>query len=195
MSQDHATTGSTTGPAAPRRRGAVLVAATAVLAVLATLLAVACVVVLVRPTAVPGESAAEKASDRDLAVQVAATRAMKAFLEVDYRDMEARIKKVEALSTGAFKNQYRTISVDLKTRVETAKTVATSAIRRVGVGDIDEDTAVVFVAADTEVSNTAIEQKKAAGEESADGKRFYRFQLTLKKVGDRWLVNDLQGIS
>jgi len=44
------------------------------------------------------------------------------------------------------------------------------------------------------VSNTSIEKEKAEGK-TADGRRYYRFQLTLTKVGDRWLLSDLQGIS
>ena len=194
MTDRPSTTGSTAGPDAPRRPR-VWTVSTVVLGVLAAALAIACIVVLVRPTAVPGKSEAEQASDRDLAVQVAATRAMKAFLDVDYRDMDSRIKKVLSLSTGAFKNQYQTLSVQLKTGAETAKTVATGAILRVGLGDVDDDTAVVFVAADTELTNTQIQEQKASGNATeADGHRFYRWQLSMKKVGDRWLVNDLQGI-
>jgi len=168
--------------------------AVAVLGVLAVLLAVACVVVLVRPTAVPGESRAEKADDRAVAVQAAATNVMKAFLDVDYRDMDPRVKKVLDLSTGTFKNQYETASADLKSAVDKAHTVASGEVVRVGIGEVHEDTAVAFVAADSQVSNTVIEQQKAQGND-ANGKRYYRFQLTLKKVGGRWLLSDLQGIS
>ncbi|MGY2875102.1 Mce-associated membrane protein [Marmoricola sp. URHA0025 HA25] len=164
------------------------------LAGLAVLLAAACVVVLVWPTAVPGASAAEKDSDRDLAVRVAATNVTKAFLDVDYRDMDPRIVKVLKLSTGTFKNQYETAKVDLKTQAQQAKAVATGAVRYVGIGDIDDDTAVVYVAADTKVSNASIEQDKSAGKD-VDDKRYYRFQLSLSKVGGRWLLNDLQFIS
>jgi Mce-associated membrane protein len=194
MSQDAPTTGPTAGPDAPRRRGAAWLASAAVLGTLAALLAIACVVVLVRPTAVPGKSQAEKASDRDLAVQVAATRVMKAFLEVDYRDMDARIKKVLSLSTGAFKNQYQTISTELKTGAETAKTVTNSAILRVGLGDVDDDTAVVYVAADTDVTNSAVAQEKANGKD-VDARRYFRWQLTMTKVGKHWLLKDLVGLS
>ena len=164
------------------------------LAGLAVLLAAACVVVLVRPTAVPGRSTAEKANDRDLAVRTAATAVTKAFLDVDYRDMDSRIAKVLTLSTGTFKNQYTTAKVDLKTQAQQARAVATGAVRYVGIGDIDDDTAVVYVAADTKVSNASIEQEKSAGK-TVDDKRYYRFQLSLKRVGHRWLLDDLQFIS
>ena len=166
----------------------------AVLGALAVLLALACLVVLIWPTAVPGKSAAEKADDRAVAVQSAASQVMKAFLDVDYRDMDPRVNKVLGMSTGAFKNQYKTAAADLKSQVQAAKTVATGAVLRVGIGDLNSRTAVVYVAADSKVSNTSIEQEKAQGQD-VNGQRYYRFQLTLTKVGDRWLLSDLQGIS
>jgi Mce-associated membrane protein len=194
MTIDDTVAGERPGPDPARRRARLLRASTGVLAVLAALLALACVVVLIWPTAVPGKSAAEKADDRAVAAQSAATRIMKAFLDVDYRDMDPRVNKVLSLSTGTFKNQYQTASADLKSQVEAAKTVATGAVLRVGIGDIDADTAVVYVAADSKVSNTSIEKEKAQGQD-ANGRRYYRFQLTLSKVGGRWLLSDLQGIS
>jgi hypothetical protein len=194
MSPDYATAGDAPGLKPARRRPALRALVTVLLALLAVLLAAACVVVLVWPTAVPGKSRAEQADDRSVAVQSAATKVMKAFLDVDYRDMDPRVAKVLALSTGTFKNQYQTASADLKTQVQAAQTVATSGVVRVGIGDIDADTAVVYVAADTQVSNTAIEKEKAAGK-NVDGRRYYRFQLTMSNVGGRWLLSDLQGIS
>lgn len=175
-------------------RGFVQTALVGVLGVVAVLLAVACVVVAIWPTAVPGRSDAEKADDRAVAVQSAATAVIKAFLDVDYRDMDSRTEKVLDLSTGAFKNQYRTVSEDLKSKVVDAKTVATSTVPSIAIGDIDDDTAVVFVAADSTVTNTLTEKQKAAGKDP-DGRRYYRFQMTLSKVGSRWLLSDLQGIS
>jgi len=168
------------------------------LAVLAVVLAVACVLVglalVASPAALPWKSAAEKADDRNVDVTVAATDATKAFLDVDYRDMDPRIAKVLGLSTGTFKNQYETAKVDLKTSVEQAKAVATSTVRDVGLGDVDNDHAVVYVAADTKVDNVSIQKDKAAGKDVQD-RRYYRFQLSLTKVGDRWLLSDLQFIS
>jgi len=194
MSESDMTTGETPGPAWSRWQTVTAV----VLGALAGLLAVACLAVglawAFNVTAIPGESAAEKANARDLAVRVAATNVTKAFLDVDYRDMDPRIAKVLDLSTGTFKNQYDTAKVNLKTQSEAAKAVASGAVRYVGIGDIDDDTAVVYVAADTTVSNNAIEQDKAAGKQVQD-RRYYRFQLSLSKVGARWLLNDLQFIS
>lgn len=194
MTIENTMTGDGPGPAQARRHGRAQRLSVGVLGVLAVLLALACVVVLIWPTAVPGKSAAEKADDRTVVVQSAATQVMKAFLDVDYKDMDPRVSKVLSLSTGAFKNQYQTAAADLKSQVQAAKTVATGAVVRVGIGDIDSDTAVVYVAADSKVSNTSIEKEQAQGQ-TADGRRYYRFQLTMSKVGDRWLLSDLKGIS
>ena len=191
MTQADMKTGAAPGQNALRRRHPVVIV---VLVALALLLALACVVVGIWPSAVPGESKAEQANNRDLAVRVAATNVTKAFLDVDYRDMDPRIDKVLGLSTGTFKNQYQTAKVDLKAQAQQAKAVATGAVRYVGIGDIDDDTAVVYVAADTKVSNVSIEQDKSAGKDVQDH-RYYRFQLSLSKVGSRWLLNDLQFVS
>lgn len=194
MTIENTMTGDSLGPAQARRHGRAQRLSVGVLGVLAVLLALACVVLLIWPTAVPGKSAAEKADDRTVAVQSAATQVMKAFLDVDYKNMDPRVNKVLSLSTGAFKNQYQTAAADLKSQVQAAKTVATGAVVRVGIGDIDSDTAVVYVAADSKVTNTSIEKEQAQGQ-TADGRRYYRFQLTMSKVGDRWLLSDLKGIS
>lgn len=194
MSIENTTAGDDPGPDPAPRRGRAQRAAVMVLGILAALLALACIVVLIWPTAVPGKSAAEKADDRAVAVQSAATQVMKAFLDVDYRDMDPRVNKVLGLSTGTFKNQYQTAAADLKSQVQAARTVATGAVLRVGIGDINNRTAVAYVAADSNVTNTSIEQEKAKGQ-AANGRRYYRFQLTLTRVGDRWLLSDLQGIS
>jgi len=191
MSESDMKAGSAPGPGWSRRRHPALVA---VLAVLALLLVGACVVVVISPTAVPGTSKAEQANNRVDAVTAAARQVTSAFLDVDYRDMDPRIAKVLSLSTGTFKNQYDTAKVDLKSQAQAAKAVATGAVRSVGVGDIDSKHAVVYVAADTKVTNVSIEKDKAAGKTVQD-KRYYRFQLSLTRVGDRWLLNDLEFIS
>jgi len=194
MTQTDITTGAAPGQVRSRGLSRAVVVTSALLAGLAVLLAAACVVALVQPTWIPGESKAERADQRDTSVTVAATEVTKAFLDVDYRDMDSRIAKVLDLSTGTFKNQYDTAKVDLKAQAQQAKAVATGAVRYVGIGDIDDDTAVVYVAADTKVSNVSIEKDKAAGKTVQDH-RYYRFQLTLSKVSGDWLLNDLQFVS
>jgi Mce-associated membrane protein len=108
--------------------------------------------------------------------------------------MDPRIAKVLDLSTGTFKNQYQTAKNDLKAQSQAAKAVASGAVPYDGIADIDSDTAVVYVAADTKVDNVSIQRDKAAGKQVQD-RRYYRFQLDMSKVGGHWLLNDLQFIS
>jgi len=162
------------------------------LAVLATLLAAACVVVLIWPTAVPGKSAAEKATDRDLAVQVAATRVTKALLDVDYKEMDPRIEKVLDLSTGTFRSQYKDASVNFKALAQQSGTVSSGSVRYVGIADVDDDTAVAYVAADRRATDAETEKKRKAGEDVPDDVKGSRYQLTMSLVGGEWLLSDLE---
>ena len=51
-------------------------------------------------------------------------------------------------------------------------------------GDIDGNTAVVFIAADGSVTN-----KETKGKAQP---RTYRFKMTMVRKGDKWLTSDLQ---
>ena len=62
--------------------------------------------------------------------------------------------------------------------------IATGDVKAVGIGDIDADTAVVFVAADGSVTNKTTKGKAQP--------RSYRFRLTLVREKDKWLTSDLQ---
>jgi Mce-associated membrane protein len=189
MSKADIMTGQSPGPA--RVRHPVVVA---VLAFLALLLAAACVAALIWPTAVPGKSRAEKATDRDLAVQVAATAVTKAFLDVDYKDMDKRIDTVLNLSTGTFRTEYEGASVNLKALAQQSGTVSSGSVRSVGIGDIDDDTAVVYVAADRRATDAETEKKRKAGQTVADDVKGYRYQLTMSLVNGKWLLSDLKFI-
>lgn len=170
-----------------------------VLGVLAALLALACLFVVGAKAFAPGAlpsswTAAQDAEDREADVTTAARNVTNAFLDVDYRDMDPRVDKVLALSTGTFKKQYEQTRVNLTAAAREGQAVSTGKVRSVGVSDIDADSAVVFVAADSTVTNKAVAEAKAKGQK-VDDQRYYRFQLNLTKVGDKWLLNDLQFVS
>ncbi len=57
-------------------------------------------------------------------------------------------------------------------------------MKQVGVGDIDSDTAVVFVAADGSVTNKSTKGKAQP--------RSYRFKLTMVRKDGTWLTSNLQ---
>lgn len=141
-----------------------------------------------------GRAEATRTAERQDDITSAARRATLAFLDVDYRDMDPRVQKVLALSTGTFKKQYQQTSVNLTAAAREGQAVSSGSIRYVGISDADADSAVVFVAADSTVTNLAMQKAKEKGQK-VDDKRYYRFQLNLTKVGSRWLLNDLQFVS
>ena len=134
------------------------------------------------------------AQDRDERITTAARKVTLAFLDVDYRDMDPRVKKVLALATGNFKKQYQQTSVNLTAAAREGQAVSSGSIRYVGISTVKDRSAKVYVAADSTVSNLAMEEARKKGE-TVDDKRYYRFQLTLVRVGERWLLDDLQFVS
>ena len=98
--------------------------------------------------------------------------------------MDPLIEKVLAGATGTFKEQYERAKVTLKATAQQGQSVATGKVKEVGIGDIDGDTAIVFVAADGSVTNKSTKGKAQP--------RYYRFKLTMVRKGDKWLTSDLQ---
>lgn len=158
------------------------------LVVLALLLVAASVFFFQRDARATTKDSAEATLSRQYA---AVTRAAKAetlaFLTIDYRHMDPLIDRVVAGATGSFKQQYAGARANLKSSTTAAQAVSTGKIREVGVGDIDARTAVVFIAADSQVSNKST---KKAGEP-----RYYRLKLTMVRQGSKWLTSDLQFVS
>lgn len=135
-------------------------------------------------SATPGDSKAEALSRQYEQVTSAARKETLAFLTVDYKDMDPLIEKVLAGTTGAFKEQYEGAKVSLKATAQQGQAVATGEVKEVGIGDIDGDTAIVFVAADGSVINKSTKGKAQP--------RHYRFKLTMVRKGEKWLTSDLQ---
>ena len=164
------------------RRGRV---ANIVLMVLALLLAATTALLLTKGAAAsPGDSKAEALSRQYEDVTAAARKETLAFLTVDYKNMDPLIVKVLDGATGSFKSHYQRAQVTLKATAQQGQAVATGEVREVGIGDIDGDTAIVFVAADGSVTN-----KNPKGKAQP---RAYRFKLTMVHKGDEWLTSDLQ---
>ena len=155
------------------------------LILLALLLVLASVLLFTRgAAAAPGDSRAETLSRQYEQVTKAARDETQAFLTVDYRNMDPLIEKVLSGATGTFKDQYERAKVTLKTTAQQGRSVATGDVKAVGIGDIDADTAVVFVAADGSVTNKTTQGKAQP--------RTYRFRLTMVREKDKWLTSDLQ---
>ena len=191
---DQAATGSNRG-----RTGLGAVSLELVVGVLVGVLSLTFVAVAILRIAHPetlssGRAEATRTANREDDITAAARKAALAFLDVDYRDMDPRVKKVLALSTGTFKKQYTDTSVNLIAAAREGRAVSSGSIRYVGISEADGDAAKVYVAADSTVSNLAMQKAREKGE-TVDDKRYYRFELSLTKVDGRWLLNDLQFVS
>ena len=117
-------------------------------------------------------------------VAAAARAEALAFLTVDHEDMDRLVDAVLAGATGEFAEQY---AAQRETLVrEAVRTEATSVpeIVALGVGDQDEDSATVLVAANSTVTNT--------GTRGEGQVRYYRLRLELVREDDRWLTDNLQ---
>ena len=134
--------------------------------------------------ATPGDSKAETLSRQYEDVTASAREQTRAFLTVDYKNMDPLTDKVLAGATGQFKKQYQGARGNLKATAQQGKAVATGEVKEVGIGDIDADTAVVLVAADGSVTS-----KTTTGEATP---RRYEFRLTMVRKGEKWLTSDLQ---
>ncbi|HNB00116.1 MAG TPA: hypothetical protein PKX56_07390 [Marmoricola sp.] len=132
------------------------------------------------PKVLPDARKAEQMSKEYAAVDKAARETTKAFLDVDYTDMEPRIARVLKGATGSFADQYSRASVELKAQLAQEQTVATGKVLEIGIGDMNKTDAVVFVAADQTVQNKSTKGQKEP--------RYYRFQLDMTKVKGVWKV-------
>lgn len=130
--------------------------------------------------ALPWTTAAEREGKAYRDSAAAAERAVLAFLDVDYRDLDGRVKAVIKLSTGAFKDEYTRGWTDLRIATLRVRSVSTGTIRAVAVKDIDGSVARVLVGADSVIR-------------TKDGttKNRYRFLVTLRNVDGTWLMADL----
>lgn len=169
-----------------------------VLAVLLALVAAALVTVGVGGNRVlPWTTPAKAQVDTYTQVQDAARGAMKAFLDVDYRHMNADVAAVKAISTGTFAKQYARSAVELKAAVAQAHSVSTGTIARVGVNAVHGDTGTALVVANVVVKNTTTKSAKATTSCPHAGARcdVYRFAVTLTRTDAGWKMSNLVGVS
>ncbi|MBV9830989.1 MAG: hypothetical protein JOZ82_05290 [Marmoricola sp.] len=155
-----------------------------VLAVLAGLLVVASAIIFVRANADSGDSHAQTVSRQYQAVTDAARNETLAFLTVDYKNMDPLIAKVLDGATGSFKTQYAGAESQLKSSATQSQAVSTGTVLSVGVGDLTDKSAVVFVAADSQVSNKSTKGAKQP--------RYYRLKLTMNRSGASWKTSNLE---
>ncbi len=134
--------------------------------------------------AAPGSTPAESRAAQYADITQAARTQTLAFLAVDHTKMDELTKKVLAGATGEFKKQYQSSLASLKEAAVSQESVSTGSIAEIGLGEVDDDSATVFLAAGSKVQN-----------KGTDGKvedRSWRMKLTMAKVDDRWLISKLE---
>lgn len=107
-----------------------------------------------------------------------------AFLTVDHRDMAPLIDAVLEGATGDFAEQYESQRERLTSEAVRTEATSTGEVVALGVGDLDDDSATVLVAANSTVTNTST---------GIEGQvRYYRLRLDLVREGERWLTSNVQ---
>ncbi|CAM3203018.1 hypothetical protein NODU109028_03565 [Nocardioides dubius] len=120
--------------------------------------------------------------DLHSAVLLAGTHQAKAFMNVDYREIDDYNDRVLAGATGDFAEQYKQTMEALVKLTTKYQTVQTGDVVAAGVVAADQDNATVLVAMEGTVQNKDSNGKKAQAQ---------RLQLKLVWEGGRWLTNDL----
>jgi Mce-associated membrane protein len=122
------------------------------------------------------------AAQREVAT-AARTEAL-AFLTVDHTDMEPLMDAVLDGATGDFAEQYEAQRDTLTSEAVRTKATSTGEVVALGVGDLDDDSATVLIAANSTVTNTST---------GSEGQvRYYRLRLDLVREGGRWLTSNVQ---
>ncbi len=155
-----------------------------VLVVLALVLLAAAIVFFVRGGPSEDDTKAQSLSRQYKAVTKAASDETLAFLTVDYKNVDTMIDKVLAGATGSFKEQYNGARGQLKSSATAAKAVSTGKVLSTGISTLDKNNAVVFIAANSAVTNTSTKGKAQP--------RYYRLKLTMVRQGGTWRTSDLQ---
>lgn len=117
-------------------------------------------------------------------VAAAARAEAVAFLTVDHEDMDAVVDAVLAGATADFAEQYAAQRDTLVSEAERTEATSTGEVVALGVGDLDDDSATVLVAANSTVTNSGT---------GAEGQvRYYRLRLDLVRDDGRWLTSAVE---
>jgi hypothetical protein len=162
---------------------------------LATVLAALCVVVLVGGIVMvlllnrAGDEQDRREQDRAAAVQ-AAQRFTETFNTFEADGAQAYVDAVAPLLSTKFRKEFTDGAQDVVTGIEQQQLSSTGevlvdgdGIPLVGVGTIDDDSAEVLVVSDAE--------RVAGGQQVV---RHWRWQVSLVKVDDAWLVDSFKEV-
>jgi Mce-associated membrane protein len=160
------------------------------LAVLVLALLVAFAVLVARDVADDGGSAAESAdpagTTRAAAVRAAAEQ-VRTFLDVDHTDVDDQLDSMLATTTEEFRRQFADQLDTIRSETLRRQSSADVTILRTGLSESSAASAVVLVAADTEVTS------RVGGTRTREVP--WRIRVDLVRDGDRWLTDGLRFVN
>ncbi len=124
----------------------------------------------------------KEADERAKAAQAARQMGVN-LMSLDHETAQQDLDRIVAGTTGELKNKFSTQSKVLLDQL--SKTQAKSVVDKVeaGVVSIDDDSAEVMVSLNGTVTNPKVKE---------GAPRAYRYLMDLTRVGDRWLVSELE---
>ncbi|MEV0227860.1 hypothetical protein [Nonomuraea sp. NPDC050786] len=121
-----------------------------------------------------------RAGDRQAALLAAGTHA-KNLVSLDYKTVDADVKRILDTSTGTARAEYEANESRLKSTTVQNKVVQHGVLRATGLVSMAGATAKVLVVADVEI--------RWDGSKSPPQERYYRWSMEVTKVGGVWLVS------
>jgi Mce-associated membrane protein len=121
-----------------------------------------------------------RAGDKEAALLAAGAHA-KNLISLDYRTVEADLRRMLDTSTGAARAEYVANADKLKSTTVKSKAVQHGVLRATGLVSLADGKAKALVVADVEIHWD--------GSKNAPQDRYYRWTMDLNKVGGVWLVS------
>jgi len=104
---------------------------------------------------------------------------------ISAKTLDTDLKRVEAVSTGKFKDLFTKSETTLRSLYPQQQTASTGSIRSVAVVSTDTDSVTLLIAADRSV--TDVSNKTPALQTS-------RWEIVMEKHGGKWLMADLEPV-
>ncbi|WP_099023772.1 hypothetical protein [Mycolicibacterium palauense] len=109
------------------------------------------------------------------AFTAAASQGVTNLMSLDFNNADADLQRVMDSTTGAFHDDFQNSAKDFMTVMKESKVVSTAEVKAAGIESMDDNSAVVLVAAKSEVANQASKQPTP---------RAWRLSVTVERVGD-----------
>lgn len=132
-------------------------------------------------------AAVAKAETRD-AVLIAATRHIETMNTLDYRHVDAGLKRWQRVTTGTLHDQLANVSEQDRQLLADQRKISTGKVVDAAVVDVDDDNATVLAAVEVTV-------RSDDGKKSEPAVKRNRYSADLVKVDGKWLLESLEQVA